>query len=325
MYRYYFFSINERCIFNVENAVMKNEVVKVQSIDQFNRYFHQSTHHPLVSVADLSKADLSLFDPTDFGMYCVVLMEVDFGELVLRGSCMRYRAGTMFTMKPGDVVSMNLDSSVHPRGWMLVFRPELIMNTGLGRDFYMFNFFDYEVFDALELYETERKVMINSFANIKAELLAPDDDLTSHMLRLGIGQLLSYCKRYYERQFDTRRLKNSDLVTKLDSLLDNYLASRETTRKLGPPTVAWCSNQFHLSPNYFGDMVKRLLHTTAQEYIQSKIIEKAKSLMADTCYRVSDVAELLGFAYSNHFTRFFKSKTGMSPTEFKRRCMNYDI
>lgn len=301
---------------------MNNNVIKVENIDQYNRYFHQPTLHPMVSIADLSRADVSLFDPTDFGMYCVVLMDEDFGELRLRGSCMRYRAGTVFTMKPGDVVAMNLDNSIKPRGWMLAFRPELIVNTGLGRDFYMFNFFDYEVLEALELHESERMVMLNCFSNINAELHASDDELTGHMLRLGIGQLLSYCRRYYERQFDTRKLKNSDLVKKLDAMLDTYLSSPDMTRRFGQPSVAWCSAQFHLSPNYFGDMVKRQLHITAQEYIQGKIIEKAKSLIADSSYSVSEVAELLGFAYSNHFTRFFRTKTGMSPTEFKKSQAN---
>lgn len=296
-----------------------SNVIHIENIDQYNLYFHQPTLHPMVSVADLSKADLSLFKPTDFGMYCVVLMDADFGELVLRGSCMRYRSGTIFTMKPGDVVSMNLDSSIHPRGWMIAFRPEMVENTGLGRDFYMFNYFDYEVFEALELTEPERRVIINCYQNINAELHAPNDELTGHMLRLGIGLLLSYCRRYYDRQFDTRRLKNSDLVMKLDSMIDGFLASPEMTRRIGQPTVAWCASQFHLSPNYFGDMVKRQLHITAQEYIQGKIIEKAKSLIADHQLSVSEVAEQLGFAYSNHFTRFFRTKTGMSPSEFKKK------
>lgn len=293
-------------------------VTKVESIDQFNSYFRQPTLHPMVSVADLSHADYSLFQPTDFCMYCVVLMDADFGALHLRNSHIRYRPGTVFTMKPGNVVSMDLNPMVRPRGLMLAFRPELIVNTGLGRDFYMFNFFDYEVLEALELYEMERKVMLNCFANINAELHAPDDELTGHMLRLGIGQLLSYCRRYYERQFDTQKLKNSDLVSKLDSMLDTYLSSPDMTRRLGQPTVAWCSAQFHLSPNYFGDMMKRQLHITAQEYIQGKIVERAKQLVADPNYTVSEVAEMLGFTYSNHFTRFFRTKTGQSPTEYRK-------
>lgn len=291
---------------------------KIETIDQFNRFFGQPTLHQHVSVADLSRADLSLFAPTDLGMYCVVMLDAAFGELHLRNSSIRYGTGTVFTMKPGDIVSMDLDPSARPKGWMLAFRPELIANTGLGRDFYMFNFFDYEVSEALELKETERRVMMNCFANINAELYSPDDELTGHMLRLGIGQMLSYCRRYYERQFDTRKLKNNDFLIKLESILDNYIGASEMSSRNGQPTVAWCAEQFHLSPNYFGEMVKRQAHMTAQEYIHGKLLEKAKALLRHSDLSVSDVAEQLGFTYSNHFTRFFRTKTGMSPSDYRR-------
>ena len=294
-------------------------VTKVENIDQFNRYFGQPTYHPLVSVCNLADADLSLFEPTDFGMYCVVLMDADFGELMLRNSCLRYEAGTVFTMKPGHVVSMKLDHSVKPKGWMLAFRPELIVNTGLGRDFYMFNFFDYEVFEALKLFEGERRVILNCLNTILTELRAPDDEFTSHMVRLGIGQLLSYCRRFYDRQFDTKKAKASELVKQLDFILDSYLADgSELPRRFGPPQVAWCSNQFHLSANYFGDVVKHELGITAKEYIRNKVVEKAKSLLADPLLPINIVASRLGFNYPNHFTRFFQNATGVTPSEFRR-------
>ncbi len=292
----------------------------VENIDQYNRYFHQPTSHPLVSVANLANADLSLFEPTDFSMYCVVLMEVDFGELVLKGNAMRYRAGTIFTMKPGDVVSMNLDYKTKPQGLMLAFRPELLQGSGLGRDFYMFNFFDYDVSEALELYEEERRVAINCFNNIKTELLARDDEFTSHMLRLGIGQLLTCCRRFYERQFDTKKMHTSELIHRLDSIIDGYLSGESNLpQNIGQLSVAWCAKQFHLSPNYFGDLVRKEIKITAQEYVHNKIIEKAKSLLANQSLSINDISAMLGFGYANHFTRFFRNKTGESPTTFRKR------
>ena len=292
---------------------------KIENIDQFNRFFGQPTYHPQVSVCNLADADPSLFEPTDFGMYCVVLMDADFGELHLRNSCMRYQAGTAFTMKPGHVMSVNLDHNVRSKGWMLAFRPDLIINTGLGRDFYMFNFFDYEVFEALKLFEGERRIMLNCFNTILNELRTPDDEFTGHMLRLGIGQLLSYCRRFYDRQFDMKKAKASELVRQLDSMLDSYLADgSELPRRYGPPHVAWCSDQFHLSANYFGDVVKHELGITAKEYIRNKIMEKAKSLLADPLLPINIVAARLGFNYPNHFTRFFRNATGISPSEFRQ-------
>lgn len=298
------------------------EHIRVENIEQFNHYFHQPTYHPQVSVARLQDADLSLFEPTDFCMYCVVLMEVDFGELVLHDTCMRYRGGTMFTMKPGDVVSMNLDSRVKPHGWMLAFRPEQLNGTGLGRDFYMFNFFEYKVAEALELFDSERRVIINCFNNIYTELQAPDDELTSHMLRLGIGQLLTCCRRFYDRQFDTKDLHSSDLGKRLDKMVDEYLS--EGSKKLrtqGPPTVAWCAEQFHLTPSYFGDIVRREMGITPQAFLQTKLIDRAKSLLASQELTINEIAEELGFSYPNHFARLFRQKTGISPSAFRRQLL----
>lgn len=291
----------------------------LQNIDHFNSFFHQLTSHPLVSIGDLSEADLALFEPMDFGCYCVILMDADFGELIKDGVSMKYKAGTMFTAKPGQVISMKLDPSVKPRGRMLAFRPELIENTGLGRDFYMFNFFDYEVMEALMLTESERRMILNCYANINAELLAENDELTNHMLRLGIGQLLSYCKRFYDRQFDTKQFKSSDFIRRLDAMIDAYFApGSDLPRQNGFPTVAWCSSQFHLAPNYFGNLVRRDLHISAQRYIQDKIVERAKILLSDNSLSVDQVAEQLGFSYSNHFSRLFRNRTGQSPTQFRR-------
>lgn len=290
----------------------------IREITEFNDIFHQETAHPLVAVGDLSRADLSLFDPMDFGMYCVVLMDADFGLLVRNGRSVRYRAGTIFSLRPGQVVSMRLDYRVKPQGWMLAFRPELLEKSGLGRDFYMFNFFSSDDSDALELSSAERGVLLNCFANIYAELNTPSDYLSNHMLRLGIGHLLSYFKRFYERQYEMRTWANHNLLQRLENVLDNYLSSGMPAQQ-GQPTVAWCAAQFNLSPNYFGDLVKRELHITAQEYVQNKLITAAQNLLRNTQMSVGEIAEELGFAYPNHFIRLFRKKVGETPLKYRKR------
>ncbi len=289
----------------------------VNSIEEFNGYFHQPTLHPLMSVGNLSQADLSLFEPTDFNMYCVVLMDANFGELVKSGTSIRYQSGTIFSVRPGQVISMNLDYSVKPQGWMLAFRPELLEKSGLGRDFYMFSFFSHDVNEALTLSQAERGVILNSYANICAELQTPNDYLTNHMLRLGIGHLLSYCKRFFERQFSKHNGQPGNLCERMDKTIDDYLSSCSPAQQ-GPPTVAWLASQFNLSPNYFGNLVKHEIHITAHEYIQRKIIAAAQSLLIGTTMTVNEIAEELGFDYPNHFTRLFKRNTGMTPLQFKK-------
>jgi AraC-type DNA-binding domain-containing proteins len=290
---------------------------RITKIEEVNSIFHQPTVHPLVTVGELSRASLDLFDPIDFGMYCVVLMDENFGELIRNGGSVRYRPGTMFSLRPGQVVSMNLDYKVRPRGWMLLFRPELLEKTGLGRDFYMFGFFQSDALDAIELDSRERGVMLNCFANILAELNTSTDYLSDQLIRLGIGQLLSYFKRFYERQFKDISTQGSSICQRLDVLLDNYLSSGQSAQK-GQPTVAWCASQFNFSPNYFGTLVRKEMHITAQEYLQEKILSAAKHLLLDTAMSVNEISEELGFAYPNHFTRMFGHRTGMSPLKYRK-------
>lgn len=294
------------------------EPLLIQSMEQYNAYFHQPTLHPLVSVGDLSRADISLFDPIDFNAYCVVLMDVDFGQLVKCGKAVRYNEGTIFWLRPGQSVSMILDNKVRARGYMLIFREELLEKSGLGRDFYMFDFFNHQVNEALELSAAERNVILNCFANIQAELLTQRDYLTNHMIRLNIGQMLSYCKRYFERQFENQRVRsNSNIKERLDKVIDNYLSSGLPEQQ-GQPTVGWCADQFNLSANYFGELVKREMHITAQKYVLNKIVAAAQHLLADTNMTVNEIAAQLGFTYTTHFARMFSKQVGMTPLAYRK-------
>ena len=117
-------------------------------IETFNRFFHQPVLHPMVAAGELSRADDALLEPRDFGMYCVILADT-----------------AIRTLKPGQVSAMDNAPAARRNGWMLAFRPELLVKSGLGRDFYMFAFFDHE--DAiLSLTPDERRIIVNGFESI---------------------------------------------------------------------------------------------------------------------------------------------------------------
>lgn len=274
------------------------------NIESFNAFFHQKTTHKLMSVASFPFESLSTGDSISMKMYWVILLPGN--------------PGLVFTGNPGQSFIFPSSLKASGQGWVLAFCPEMVNGTGLGRDFYMFNFFDYEDMETLEINDMEQTVLENCFQNILAELNADDDDLTSHMLRLGMGQLLSYCRRFYDRQFGNKRLRTSELIVRLDTIINGYLADATDLKlRLGPPSVAWCSSQFHLTPNYFGDLVKQKLGISARKYIQTKVAELACSLLLEPQNSVGEVAVQLGFNYPNHFTRFFRQQMGVSPLEFK--------
>ena len=160
-------------------------------IPTLNQYFRQPTLHPLVAAGDLSRADETLFEEQDLEMYCVILMDSVFGELSKNGRPLPYQAGSIFTLVPGQRVSLKLDYTAKRRGWILAFRPELLVKAGLGRDFYMFDYFNHDFGTALKLDERERGILAGCYENAFMELLQEPDYLTNHMIRLCIGRLLS--------------------------------------------------------------------------------------------------------------------------------------
>jgi AraC-like DNA-binding protein len=289
----------------------------LNSITDFNHYFSAQTLHPQVAVAELFRADFSLFDTKVYDMYALIMIDGVFGELIRDGKPLPYTKGSLVTIRPGQSIEMKMDYTTKPQGWMLAFKPELLEKTGLGRDFYMFSYFNSDYSEAIRLTDMEYGVIKNCFANLYAELNTPKDHLSGQMIRLGIGTLLSYVKRYFEKQHTTSVLRSETLVGKLDTLLDKYLGSGLPAQH-GQPTVTWCATQFNLSPNYFGDMIKKEVHITAQEYIRGKIVSHAQVLLRQTNMTINEIAEELGFAYPNHFTRMFHKATGYTPLKYRK-------
>ena len=286
-------------------------------ITDFNHYFSAQTLHPQVAVAELFRADFSLFDTKVYDLYALIMIDGVFGELIRDGKPLPYTKGSLVTIRPGQSIEMKMDYTTKPQGWMLAFKPELLGKTGLGRDFYMFSYFNFDYSEAIRLTDMEYGVIKNCFANLYAELNTPKDHLSGQMIRLGIGTLLSYVKRYFEKQHTTSVLRSETLVGKLDTLLDKYLGSGLPAQH-GQPTVTWCATQFNLSPNYFGDMIKKEVHITAQEYIRGKIVSHAQVLLRQTNMTINEIAEELGFAYPNHFTRMFHKATGYTPLKYRK-------
>lgn len=286
-------------------------------ITDFNHYFSAQTLHPQVAVAELFRADFSLFDTKVYDMYALIMIDGVFGELIRDGKPLPYTKGSLVTIRPGQSIEMKMDYTTKPQGWMLAFKPELLEKTGLGRDFYMFSYFNSDYSEAIRLTDMEYGVIKNCFANLYAELNTPKDHLSGQMIRLGIGTLLSYVKRYFEKQHTTSVLRSETLVGKLDTLLDKYLGSGLPAQH-GQPTVTWCATQFNLSPNYFGDMIKKEVHITAQEYIRGKIVSHAQVLLRQTNMTINEIAEELGFVYPNHFTRMFHKATGYTPLKYRK-------
>ena len=289
----------------------------INSIQDINKFLGAETLYNQVTVADLAHANVSFFHTRMYNMYAVILMENYCGEVVRDNQVISYSERSLITIRPGQTLGVIQDYDVKPKGVILAFKAELLEKTGLGRDFYMFSYFNMNYKDAIALNEIEYKVIRNCYTNLHAELHTPKDHLSGQMIRLGIGTLLSYVKRYFEQQHIDLVKRTETISGRLDALLDKYLGSGQPAQQ-GLPTVKWCATQLDMTPSSFAELVKRDLHVTAQEYIKSKMITHAQVLLRQTNMTINEIAEELGFKYPNHFTRMFHSATGYTPLKYRK-------
>ena len=296
---------------------MEKGIHYIENVFEYNDLLGVETLHPLVSVIDLSKAHPMKHVRHIFGFYAIFLKEVKCGDLLYGRQRYDYQEGTLVCLAPGQVIGIEDNGEVYqPKGWALVFHPDLIRGTSLGRNIREYSFFSYEVNEALHLSEREREMVVGCFLKIRQELEHAIDRHSKRLIAINIEMLLDYCLRFYERQFTTRSDVNKDALSGFERLLNDYFRD-DAPQRDGVPSVRWCAEQLHLSANYFGDLVKKETGKSAQEYIQLKMIDAAKEGLLDPNKTIGQVAYELGFQYPQHFVRFFKRHVGYTPREYR--------
>jgi AraC-like DNA-binding protein len=293
------------------------EISRIDTVTEYNRLVGQETLHPLITIIDFAKVEPFCSFRRQSGLYAVFLKDVKCGNMTYGRGNYDYEEGTLIFIAPGQVYGIE-DKSEKRKGigQALVFHPDLIRGTSLGRNIREYTFFSYEVNEALHLSERERNIVYDCFEKISYELEHAIDTHSKTLIVSYIELFLNYCKRFYERQFITRSNVNRDVLTRFEKVLDDYFSSGMPIES-GLPSVCYCAEKLFLSPNYLGDLLKKETGKSAQEHIQLKLIDTAKEKIYDTSKSISEIAFELGFKHPQHFTRMFKKSTGLSPNEFR--------
>ncbi len=290
---------------------------RFETISEYNAFNNTETLHPLVSVIDFSKADPRTGSGMYFGFYAILLKDVKCGDLVYGRHTYDYQEGTLVFLGPGQVAGMNSNGDVYqPKGHGVVFHADLIHGTQLGRHIQEYTLFGYQSNEALHLSKRERDVVLDCFAKIAYELEHAIDKHSKRLIVSNIELFLNYCVRFYDRQFITRDKAHKSVLERFEVLLNEFFQS-DKPQLIGLPSVMYCAGELNLSANYFGDLIKKETGQSAQEYIQSKLIDVAKERMFDLNKSVSQIAYELGFKYPQHFNRLFKQRVGQSPNEYR--------
>ena len=292
-----------------------NKILKVRNVGDYSRWVGHTDRHPLVSVIDYAEVSPVRHSLNNYSIYGIFFH--DEAEIDLAYGCGKYdyKKGTVICVAPGQIGGKEDNGErVMLTGWALLFHPDLLHGTPLEKTIKNYSFFDYRVNEALHMTDEEHGILTSLMRQIRDELRKRYDELQDSIIVGYIELVLNFCQRFYNRQFITRKLDNSDMLMKFDRLLHDYFDGNMQLT-LGLPTVQYCADKLCMSSNYFGDMVKRMTGDTASNYIRQYIIQRAKNELA-TGESIARVAYGLGFEYPQHLSRMFKKLTGMTPSDY---------
>nr|WKN39938.1 helix-turn-helix transcriptional regulator [Tunicatimonas sp. TK19036] len=299
---------------------MKNiQPQRIRSIHEYHQFMRlQKPEHPLISVIDFetivhlpgSKSVSMVMD-----YYSIALKKNFNGKMRYGQQEYDFDEGVMTFMAPGQVLHIESEEQLKHSGWLLLVHPDFLWNTPLVKTIKHYEYFDYSVNEALHLSEKEERMVNGIIQNIEQEYRSNIDNFSQRVVIAQLELLLTYADRFYHRQFITRKITNHKILDRLESILAEYFNS--DTLVDGLPSVQYIAETLNVSPNYLSSLLKSLTGQSTQQHIHNKLIEKAKEKLSTTDLSVSEIAYDLGFEHSQSFSKLFKSKTHLSPIEFR--------
>lgn len=298
------------------------EPYTIKTIGQYHQALGLTKpEHPLVSVISLDE-----FKPPEgnsrisvvFDFYIISLKKNLEGSINYTYGQQPYDfdEGVMFFISPKQVFSFDADHDFKSSGWMLLVHPDFLWSTPLAKTIRQYEFFDYSTNEALFLSKKEEATIGGIVQLIKQEYHANIDKFSQGLIVAQIELLLQYCDRFYNRQFLTRKISSHQVLNRVEETLDKYLNSNDLVKK-GLPTVNFIAEALNISPTYLSALLKVLTGQSTQQHIHEKLIEKAKEKLSVTGLSISEIAYELGFEHPQSFSKLFKSKTNLSPLEFR--------
>jgi AraC-like DNA-binding protein len=296
-------------------------IVHLHSVADLYKLFNLgNSHHPLVAVLDFSNVSEQVEEyskiSTDF--YSIMFKNYCKNNIKYGRKAIDFQDGNLICIAPNQTIEIDneIEHKEHMMGWGLFFHPDLIRATSLNDKLKSYNFFNYDVTEALHLSDKEKNILFECVQKIQAELQENIDVHSQYIIVSTIELLLNYCSRFYGRQMITRSQTNKSIISQIETILNIYF-SETNVKEQGLPSVAFLAEKVNLSPSYLSDLLKKESGKNAQEHIHFYLIEEAKSYLINTDKNINEIAYSLGFEYPQYFNKLFKQKTGKTPLEYR--------
>lgn len=250
--------------------------------------------------------------------YTISLKKIVKGNLNYGRTKFDFTNGAMIFMAPRQVLQWDSSLVFEQKGFSINFHEDFLKGTELANQIKKYGFFSYSANEALHLSPKEEIQIESIVKNIEIEYNNNQDEFSKDIIISQLSTLLKYANRFYERQFLNRKELSNDLLEKFNQQLSFYFESGQLHEK-GIPSIEQIAEEMSVSQRYLSDTLKKETGKTTTEHLQLYLIDEAKNILLKPNKSISEVAYELGFEYPQYFSRLFKKKEGLSPSEYREK------
>lgn len=250
--------------------------------------------------------------------YSISLKKIVKGDLNYGRTKYDFANGTLIFIAPRQVLQWDNAVVYKQKGFSINFHEDFIKGTELAQQIKKYSFFSYSANEALHLSPKEEKQIESIVKNIEIEYQNNQDEFSKDIIISQLSTLFKYANRFYERQFLNRKELSNNLLEQFNLQLSEYFESGQLKEK-GIPSIEHIANKLSVSQRYLSDTLKKETGKTTTEHLQLHLINEAKNILLQPSKSISEVAYELGFEYPPYFSRLFKKREGISPTEYREK------
>jgi len=291
-------------------------ILQINSISELHKALNlEEPKHSLITIINVCDVEIKqeIIDvKVVTNLYCIAVKDVPCGLKYGRTNYDYENGSLIFTAPYQALIATETQEKNEKQGWLLFFHPDLLMKFSLAEKINQYNFFGYSTNEALHLTKDERNTLNNLISNITQTI----DHHGKSLIISNLELLLNYSKRYYDRQFSTRSPENKSIAVKFEGILNAYFEKSVTVGE-ELSLNEYFSGKMNLSSNYLSDLLKKETGYSTKEHINNIVLKRAKNKLLGTNDSVREIAFSLGYNYPHYFTRFFKSKIGMTPSKYR--------
>jgi AraC-like DNA-binding protein len=220
----------------------------------------------------------------------------------------------IFFVSPEQVHQVISDENPNPTGFIIQFTPDFLQKNSIRNDF-ISNLKLFQKSDEtppLLLNETmSGKLKVFALEMLQAFTSEPDMffEVIAAYLKLFLIECNQHCS-LTPNSSNTQFIEvEKTIVKNFKSIVEQHFTKWHQVKEY--------ADALHVTPNYLNEVIKSSIQISAKDFIQNRIALEAKRMLVFTNSSGKEIGFRLGFEDPSHFSKFFKSNTGLSIQEFK--------